>query len=221
MSIISLALENAERKNTATETEVVIYAKVTNPEGLSQANSVEQHEQAQVKTAKGSVRIRKIIIEGREPYYEMTSKQKQDSAVVKTSIETTERINQHVYDMFMLVCESFMSKTRYIFKAETIRGKKGDMEFEIKAKDINFEVDVFRKQDGKTSAWCKIDLEVDKLKSILESNDIGVQDIKLIARIGQLPFKPNDIILDDGDDSNPTKRALITQLYSSEFLIRR
>ena len=121
----------------------------------------------------------------------------------------------------MLVCESFMSKTRYIFKAETIRGKKGDMEFEIKAKDINFEVDVFRKQDGKTSAWCKIDLEVDKLKSILESNDIGVQDIKLIARIGQLPFKPNDIILDDGDDSNPTKRALITQLYSSEFLIKR
>lgn len=221
MRLFKIATENDKPSNTKQETEVVIYAKVTNPEGLSQAFSVEQHEQAQIKSAKGSVRIRKIIVDGKEPRFEMTSKQKSTDSNVQSSLETTERINESVYNLFMLTCETFMSKTRYIFKAETIKGKKGEMEFEIKAKNINFEVDVFRRPDGKTSQWCKIDLEIDKLKETLTTNDIDVKDIKLVARIGQLPFKPNNIVLDDGSEAEPEKRELITALYSSEFLIPR
>ncbi len=221
MSIIKIAMEDGNKQNTNQETEVVIYAKITNPDGLAQAVHIEQHEQAQVKTAKGSVRIRKITVAGKEPVHEMTSKEKQPAQGVQSSIETTERINEKVYNLFMSVCDTFMSKTRYVFKAETIRGKRGDLEFEIKAKDMNFEVDVFRNPKGKVSEWCKIDLEVDKLKEILEANDLTVEQIKLIARIGQLPFSPNDVIIEDGTNEDPDKRALITELYSSEFLISR
>ncbi len=221
MGIIKIAMEDGNNKNTSQETEVVIYAKITNPDGLAQAVHIEQHEQAQIKSAKGSVRIRKIIVEGKEPVYEMTSKEKQKAQGVQSNIETTERINEKVYNLFMAVCDTFMSKTRYVFKAETIRGKKGDLEFEIKAKDMNFEVDVFRNPKGKVSEWCKIDLEVDKLKDILEANDLTVEQIKLVARIGQLPFSPNNVVIEDGTNDDPDKRALITELYSSEFLIPR
>lgn len=221
MNIIKIAMEDVAQKNTSEETEVVIYAKVTNPEGLSQASHIEQHEQGQLKSDKGSLRIRKIIVDGKEPVFEMTSKVKKNAENVQSSIETTERINEKVFNLFMGMCDSFMSKTRYIFKVETIKGKKGDLEFEIKAKDMKFEVDVFRNSRGETSKWCKIDIEVDKLKDILESNDITVGQIKLIARIGKLPFKPSDIVIDDGLDNDVDKSELIKELYNSEFLIPR
>lgn len=221
MGLLNLSMEDNNQSTTAQETEVVLYAKITNPDGLAAAVHVEHHEQAQIKTAKGSVRIRKIVVEGKEPVFEMTSKIKQKSGSVKSNIESTKRINEDVYNLFMVACENFMSKTRYVFNVETIRGKKGDLEFEIKAKGMNFEVDVFRNAQGKISNWCKIDLEVDKLKDILKENDINVSDIKLTARIGQLPFKPNNIVIDDGNDEDPNKKELITMLFSKEFLIPR
>jgi hypothetical protein len=58
-------------------------------------------------------------------------------------------------------------------------------------------------------------LEVDKLKDILEANDLTVEQIKLVARIGQLPFSPNNVVIEDGTNDDPDKRALITELYKS------
>ena len=46
MGIIKIAMEDGNNKNTSQETEVVIYAKITNPDGLAQAVHIEQHEQA-------------------------------------------------------------------------------------------------------------------------------------------------------------------------------
>ena len=109
MGIIKIAMEDGNNKNTSQETEVVIYAKITNPDGLTQAVHIEQHEQAQIKSAKGSVRIRKITVEGKEPVYEMTSKEKQKAQGVQSNIETTERINEKVYNLFMAVCDTFIS----------------------------------------------------------------------------------------------------------------
>jgi hypothetical protein len=220
MKLINIATEDLV-KHTQKEVEVVIYAKITNPEGLAEAYSVEQHEQAQVKTSKGSVRIRKITTEGKEPYFEMTSKQKLQDDKAQSSIETTKRISSDVYELFLTVCENYMSKTRYIFKAETINVKVGDMTAQIKAKDMNYEVDVFSRADGNQSEWCKIDLEIDNLRNLLEENNLNIEDIKLIASIGKLPFKPNHVVIDDGSDEDPDKRALITALYQNEFLIKR
>lgn len=219
MKLVNLGLE--DQNNVKKETEVVIYAKITNPEGLSQASKIENHEQAQIKTKKGSIRVRKVTITGNEPYYEMTSKIKTRGSSIQESIEKTERINKKTYDLFIETCDSFMSKVRYIFPVETITGKKNDLTFQIPAKGLNFEVDVFRNPKGQTSEWCKIDIEVDKLSDILKENDLSVQDIKFMAKIGKLPFKPNHVVIDGGSDEDPTKRELITALYQNEFLIPR
>ena len=206
-------------KFTSEETEVVIYAKITNPEGLSQANKIEQHEQAQVKTKKGSIRVRKITEQGKDPVFELTAKEKKNDSNVQSSIEITKRITEDIYNMFMTVCENFMSKTRYTFKVENLRVKVKDLEASISAKDMNWEVDVFTNPKGQVSQWCKIDLEVQNLKKLLEENNLEVGDIKLIASIGKLPFAPNNVVIDDKSQDDPDKRALITALYETEFLI--
>lgn len=217
---INLGLEDLS-KYTKRENELVVYAKITNPDGLREALAYEQHEQASIKTPLGSIRIRKIVTEGKDPYFEITSKKKISDGTTQDSIEITKRISEDVYNLFMNACDKFMSKTRYIFKAEKITVKQNKMVAAIEVKDINIEVDVFSKPDGGTSEWCKIDIELDKLREIIESNNIQIKDIKLTAIISKLPFRPNTVVLDDKTDENPDKKALIDALYEKEFLITK
>lgn len=45
--------------NSIKETELTIYAKITDLAGLQQATSKEEHIQAEIKTGSGRVRVRK------------------------------------------------------------------------------------------------------------------------------------------------------------------
>jgi hypothetical protein len=56
------------------ESEITIYAKIGNMEGLNQAAYIEKQEQAEIRTDIGKVRVRKIIQNGRVPVYELTTK---------------------------------------------------------------------------------------------------------------------------------------------------
>lgn len=233
MSIISEAFENMEGLVSArvaleaagikdqTEEEVVIYAKIGNPEGLKQASYIEQHIQAEIKSPIGKIRVRKISRNGRSPVFEMTTKKPISVGTISRDREQTKTINEELYNMFMEICPVFMSKTRYVFKAEQLRIKRGDLEASIKTNDLKFEVDVFTKQDGSISEWCKIDLEIDKIKEIMEKNNVQVKDIKLIASISKLPFEPDYTVVDTKDNKDPDKKELISGLYKYEFLIQR
>lgn len=215
-----VALEAAGIKDQIEE-EVVIYAKIGNMEGLQQASYIEQHEQAEIKTPIGKVRVRKTSRNGRSPVFEMTTKKTISVGAITRDRERTKSINEDIYNMFIEVCPVFMSKTRYVFKAEQLRIKRGDMDATIKTSDLKFEVDVFTKADGSISEWCKIDLEIDKIKEIMEKNNVQVKDIKLVASISKLPFEPDNVVIDSKNDKDPDKRALITELYQHEFLIAR
>ncbi len=216
----SAALE-AHALKSQEEDEVTIYAKIMNPEGLAQASYIEQHEQAEVKTKAGKIRIRKTTQNGRLPTYELTTKTPVASQGTFKNIETTKKINEEIYNMFMSVCSDFMSKTRYVFKAEQLRIKRGDMDATIKTNELKYEVDVFTKADGSISQWCKIDLEVDKIAEILTANNVTVQNLKLVASISGLPFEPDYVAIDNRDNDDPDRKAFITALYQKEFLIPR
>lgn len=214
---IKAALEAAGIQDH-TEEEITIYAKIGDMEGLSQASLIEQQEQAEIKTPVGKIRVRKITKNGMVPVYELTTKRPISMKGLAKNRERTKRINEEVYNLFLDVCPNFQSKTRYTFKSEQLRIKRGDMEAVVKTSDLAFEVDVFTKPDGSISEWCKIDIETDKIADILRENNIGISDIKLIATISKLPFNPDKIIIDDKSDEQD-KRELITSLYKYEFLI--
>jgi hypothetical protein len=233
MSIIAQALEQQEgiiSTRVALESmgikdeeeqEVTIYAKIGNMEGLSQASSIEPQEQAEIKTPSGRIRIRKTSLNGRQPVYELTTKRPISLGAVRKERERTKRINEDIYSMFMDVAPNFMSKTRYIFKTERLIIKRGDMEAVINTSDLAFEVDVFTKADGSISPWCKIDLETQKIAEILEQNNVGVKDVKIVASISKLPFAPDHIAIDNKADPDPERKAFIRGLYEHEFLIKK
>lgn len=203
------------------EEEITIYAKIGNVEGLSQASLMEQHEQAEIKSDIGRIRIRKTTRNGRVPIYDLTTKKPIKVGATAKNRERTKSITEDIYNVFMDVCPTFMAKTRYTFKSEQLRVKRGDLDAVIKTKEFNFEVDVFTKADGTISNWCKIDIEVDKIAEIMKENNITVEEIKLIAVISKLPFAPDNIVIDDGSKSDPDKQELLKELFNSEFLIKR
>ena len=201
------------------ESELTIYAKIGNMEGLNQAAYIEKQEQAEIKTDIGKVRVRKIIQNGRVPVYELTTKRPISLNAVKKNRERNKKINEELYDIFIDVCPVFQSKTRYVFKSEKITIKRENFNAEITTSDLKFEVDVFTKADGSISEWCKIDLEIDAINKILKENNIGVEDIKLVACISKLPFEPNNIIIDDGKEDDGEKKKLIDAIWKYEYLI--
>lgn len=215
-----VALESQGIKDEEEE-EITIYAKIGNMEGLSQASMIEPQEQAEIKTSKGRIRIRKISLNGRQPVYELTTKRPIAIGALRRDRERTKKINEDVYSMFMDVAPDFMSKTRYVFKAEQLRIKRGEMEATIQTNELSFEVDVFTKGDGSISPWCKIDIETQKIREILEKNNVTVDQIKLVASISKLPFAPDHIVIDNKADPNPERKALIRAIYENEFLIKK
>lgn len=220
--VVSLKVAMEQEGITAqTEQEITIYAKIGNNEGLQQASFIEQQEQAEIKTDLGKIRVRKTIKNGRLATYTMTTKKRIESGSIITNREREKTINNVIYEMFMDLCPQFLSKTRYTFKTEQLTIKRGNLEATIKTSDLAFEVDVFTKKDGSISEWCKIDVETDKIAQILKDNNISVGDVKLIACISKLPFEPNTIVIDDGDDSDKDKQALLKALYEKEFLINK
>jgi hypothetical protein len=58
-----------------------------------------------------------------------------------------------------------------------------------------------------------------KLLTYLKENNIGVEDIKLVACISKLPFEPNNIIIDDGKEDDGEKKKLIDAIWKYEYLI--
>lgn len=215
-----VALEAAGIKDHVEE-EITIYAKIGNMEGLAEASLVEQHEQAEIKTDIGKIRIRKTTINGRLPVFDLTTKRPTGTGSVIKNRERSRKINEETYNLFMDVCPTFMAKTRYVFKAERLVIKRGDLDATIKTNDLAFEVDVFTKSDGSISEWCKIDIETDKIAEILTKNNVTVNSIKLIASISGLPFMPNFIVIDSKDKDDEDKKQLISALYKNEFLITR
>lgn len=215
-----------EALQSQSEQEVEILAKITNPDGLAQAFAIEKQIQAQIRTKLGVIRVRKTTTfaksgeENDDAKYVLTTKFKEHVDGIKSNRETDADISEDIFQQFLSVAETYMNKTRYKFHVEKLEVTVGDQVHQLDTKDLVFEVDIFTKADGSISTYCKIDLEVQGLADQFEKYGITANDVKYSIKIGTLPFKPTDFVLNDGSD-DPDKKALISKIYENEFMINR
>jgi hypothetical protein len=216
---LSISQESNEARQNK-ETEVAIYAKIGNPNGLQEAASHEQHEQLEGKFAKGpKCRVRKTTKDNKDTYV-FTFKVKGESAeeTVTANKEFNVEVDNDFFEGFKTsVAEKFVLKTRYIFNSENVEltFNQDDEKKNITIPNILYEVDVYKKPDGSLSEWCKIDVEVDNILNFLDKEYPELKDVKLNIKISHLPFRPEEAILGSTEDED--KKAFLSDLWDNEF----
>lgn len=201
------------------ETEITIYAKISNLEGLKESKGSE--EQIQVEAQLGQdhhCRVRKTTVNGQDKYvYTFKVQQEGANSDLDARREHNVDVDEGFFNDFILTADKLQDKVRYFFEAEniTLMHPEGDHNKEIVVPGVVYEVDVFKKPDGTVSEWCKIDIEIDKILVFMEHNYPDLKDLKLTIRISQLPIKPINGLLND--KSNSTVRSFIQHLYDVDF----
>lgn len=215
---IAVEEEPAPQSKKATETEIVVYARIGNPEGLEQCVRWEDHHQLETRFVTGhTCRVRKVTADGKDTYL-YTFKVKQDNSdggqLVESVIEQTVEVDADFFESFMKVAERELVKRRYTFSSKnvTLNAKRDDGGPElVEIPNIEYEVDVYTKADGERSEYCKIDIEVDNVIDHINANHKDVGEFKVNVKVSHLPFQPTDLISSHTDDEDA--RAQIKQIW--------
>ncbi len=214
----SISMEN---EKSQIEKEITIYARITNPQGLEEAYSREEQVQGEIKIdADSRLRVRKTTQKDQEPVYTMTSKialANEDG--LRSFEEKTENIDEPTFTLFIQSLSSYQKKTRYLFNIEKIVAESGEAgdEKALSIDGFKYEVDVFTNTEGKTSEWCKIDLEIQDLEEKFKEAGIDVDTFNITVGASKLPFAPADAFVMSADTSKEDRDKL-TQIYDTEFL---
>lgn len=208
---------NEESTKPKREDEIVLYCKVTDFEGLKSATSKESHEQWEVKTKHGRVRVRKTSKEGVDPVFDLTFKTKSENAGVPGNMEQTLPIDEAFFLSFKQLAECGMVKDRYCFEVQKVTVKNDSGIQDINVPDMFYEVDMFFNEDGSYNDNAKIDLEVNKLLDKINENHKDLGEFKLLIKTTHLPFKPTDVIIGNMGTSESDKK-IIQNLYNTVFL---
>ena len=205
------------------ETEIVIYAKIGNEEGLKQAFKTIDQEQAQVHAPNGRIRVsmeRDTSIKN-DWVYTLTTKHKVNNVTgIASNKETTKLIDDEIYSMFKSVADVFQRKTRYVFKVENVKVQTSNMSGQIYVEELFFEVDRFytEKPDGtiEFSEWVKIDIEIDNLIAALKEDSYPDSlNMEIKVALSQLPFAPTSAFMEEPD--NPKTKELIGAIFDNLF----
>lgn len=206
------------------ETEIVIYAKVGNEQGLDKAFKVIHQEQAQVRAPNGRIRVRmeRDAKLQNDWVYTLTTKHKGKAiSGIASNKELNKLIDDETYSMFKSVADVFQRKTRYVFKVENVKIESANMSGQVTAEELNFEVDRFyvENEDGSIaySEWVKIDIELDNLIKALKESGFNPDALKMELKVvlSQLPFQPTNAFMED--PSNPKTTELISAIYDNQF----
>lgn len=208
----------AENKATAQEDEVVIYCKITDFDGLKQAISKEQHEQWEIRSDKGRMRVRKTIKDGLNPTYDITYKVKVPDSTISSNHESTFEITEEQFNTFKSIASIGMVKDRFNFNVNSVRIDTESGIRDVETHGLVYEVDVFKDEQGNYKEWCKIDLEVNKLLDDINTNNKDIKQFSLLIKTINLPFKPTDNIMDNKD---PVIKKQIEKLYDDYFLTKK
>lgn len=225
-SLLNAAFEDAELENGSVkekrEDEVVMYCEVQNEEGLSKAKSKESHEQWEIKTDNGRVRIRKTVRDGVEPIFDLTFKTKDSTKGIDGNIEKTYSIDSDMFESFKICATQGMIKDRYLFEVQKIQVKTSEGLKDIEVPDMFYEVDMFIKPgviaetEAKYEPWCKIDLEVNPLLELIDKNHPEIGEFSLNIKVRTLPIQFGDVII--STDTDVVTKDRITKLYDEYFL---
>ena len=201
------------------EVEATVYARITKPQGLTQASGSEQQEQAEIKIdKKRKFRVRKTTREGQAPVYELTVKIRTSNTKELTEVtEQTQGIPVEVYETIKSAVPNYQTKTRYYFNVEEITVATSHGEKQVPIKGLVYEVDVYINDKGQVSDWCKIDLELQDFEDRLKAAGVKISSFNLKLALTKLPFRPADFIVIDSKSIDKNNEKL-TQIYEHQFL---
>lgn len=207
------------------ETEITIYAMITDPEGLKQATQAESILQAESqlgKDGKCRTRIRSTKIAEDDPEYTQTVKIPLDRHVGVSSVdEHTTPVTEGYFNGCLAAMDTVHEKTRYHFGTMAISLIIGDEEHSrsIEIPSVKYEVDVYPNEDGSINEWCKIDVEVDDILTYMEQNHPDIQSVKFTVGISGLPFKPKGGII--AEQANDVQKAFIEEFWNKVHSVYR
>lgn len=226
MNLMKLALEDNKSVENK-ETEIVIYSKIGDVSGLNQASSFEEHVQLETNELKSTTgnsfrfRVRKVTKDNDTKYY-LTFKTKDgidEIESVQANKEYTTEIDENYFLGFKSIANKELVKTRFIFSSTNVllSVKEQGVNKELSIPNIQYEVDVYTKQDGSKSEWCKIDVEVDNILDHIsnEINDMDTKQLKINIKLSYLPFKPHSSII--GSSASEEQQKVINEIWENEF----
>lgn len=200
------------------EREIVIYAKIGDASGLEQAQRAERHIELHASFTNGTrSRIRKTV-KGDSSSIVYTVKVPTDNDEGFHSVnEYSLDADNDFFEGFKNVSDKLIDKLRYVFPSESVKLIVGEGEERqiIEVPNVEYEVDIFKMQNGEVCEWCKIDVEVDVILDFLTVHYPDIGDTKLNIKITHLPFKPKEAILDVNASDND--RAFIDGLWSDVY----
>jgi hypothetical protein len=212
-----LALEAAG--STSKETEVAVYARITDMAGLEKATSSEQHVQLESKFQNGTkFRMRKVTKPDGSVKFIATMKIREEGGgPVPTDTEHSVDVTEDFFEAFKHGANKMLVKTRYNFSSQdvSLNVGEGDDVQKITLPNVTYEVDVYTNPQGGVAEWCKIDVELDAIIAFIEKNHPEIKDTRLNISVSHLPFKPVQPILNDTQD--PEKKALLGQIWDTQF----
>jgi hypothetical protein len=221
--LMRTALEAAEttpapQSVKSKETEIVVYARIGNMEGLEQCVRWEDHHQIEARFVNGNTcRVRKVTSEGKDSYvytFKVKEKSEDGGKLVESVTEQTVDVDKAFFDNFKKIAERELVKRRYTFSSKMVQlDTKADDggPTVVEIPNIQYEVDVYTKADGERSEYCKIDIEVDSVLDFINANHKNVGDFKVNVKVSHLPFQPTDLLLAHTDD--PTVRGRIKEIW--------
>ena len=199
------------------ETEVAVYAKMTNASGLSEATHVEHHEQLDGPSVDGGrFRCRKTTV-GDSVTYVLTMKVKSKEKAwggVNASTEFNLDVDEQFYNAFKFLSKKRLNKTRYVFHGKETLVSDAESN-DTPLPPVKYEVDVFHKEDGTQSQWVKIDVELDDLITKLKESGRSVDGTTLTLKVSHLPIKPVGGFTNES--ATPEQKELLSNLWDNEF----
>lgn len=173
--LFRIALEEASDGKANQEIEHTFYARLSpdQMEQLKKAQSVEHHEQWEVKipeteknAGSGRIRIRETVAPEKDPEYVLTVKTitNKEGDRIEVPVPTT----KDMFHQFKLLADEGMVKTRYVFP--------------IEGSDMKWEIDMFYAPGGVVGTqhyaeWCKIDLEVKDRTAAIPPFPIQMEEV--------------------------------------------
>lgn len=215
MSRLKLGMETIGDSSQSAETEITIYAKINDFDGLRQADVMLQQAQSGISGQNGKIRVRAETRDGHTVYTETIKvKTENDGDQLHGMDEMTAEIGKEYFDCFVRMVGSCTVKDRYDFKVKKFEGLAvGDGGIELDPNLMWFSVDTFKTPEGAYKQWCKIDLEIDELLNHQAEHGDG-KPINLKLRISGLPFKPTEAFL--AKEATPEQQAIVDDLWGNK-----
>lgn len=196
----TLALEHVQPNTIYTpENEICVYATISNPEGLEQADEVEYQKEWNARFKKDDCKARVRVITKKDApsdnaHQFLTLKIKNEQQPhdnIESSQEYTVAVDEHFVNAFALIADEPIEKTRYIFfsKQVVVTYLVDGEEKTVTLENVRYEVDVYKNVPD----MCKIEVEIDAIMDALASDELKDKDIKLITKVSHLPFNPTDV----------------------------